>query len=527
MMRGNQRGLLASVVCVVTFGSALPAWSSAREPESAPPPQPVQPEPQPPPPGEVPADPVPSGVEPEGEPEVVLFLKDGSRVPGFLVSTSPAEVVLRIEGIRTPFPAEHVERYQVLPPVLDRYRDLRRAAGDDSEQVRRLAEWLQRRERYDLALAEAERALTLDPASPEARKLRDLLLAQVELHKKAGAGEREGEPVDRPATVRAGKRLRAPVLSPEQINLMKVYELDLADQPRVIVDRWTVEKMIDQYQGHPLIPVTKEGRDALLRSSAVEQLDLMFRLQARDLYGRVQVVDTPRGFRLFRDDVQRTWLLNACSTSQCHGGSEAGRLVFQTARPNSDATVYTNFLIVDRFRLSDGTPLVNWDNPERSPILHMGLPREDSLFPHPVAPVGDAGRDGWRRVFRSPDDPQFRRGIEWIKAMYRPRPEYPVVYQPVRPFVDPGGEANPAPAPAADRRRVVDPTPVPRDGPVERGPAPAPAVRTPKLELPKPSRPSSNEGEERNWPRPPGAPAPTGTPPPEPAGPGEPAPEPK
>ncbi len=137
--------------------------------------------------------------------------------------------------------------------------------------------------------------------------------------------------------------------------------------------------------------------------------------------------------------------MNACSTTRCHGGADAGRLQLRTHRARTDETVYTNFLILDRFKLKDGTPLINHEQPESSPLLHLGLPRNDSLFPHPEAPIGDAGRDGWRMVFRKPSDRQFEQAVHWIKALYQPRPEYPVVYPPyasrpsevIEPFAEP------------------------------------------------------------------------------------------
>lgn len=516
-----------SAFAEIRYGSDEPA--TAPEQGVGPPSTPADPKPSMGAP-----DPSPTAAPAESEPEVVLYLKDGSRVQGFLVSASPTEVVVRVAGVRAPFRAELLERYDVLPPLMTRYEELRRAAGDDPDQTLQLARWLQYRQRYDLALVEAERALALSPDLPGGATLRDLLKAQLELVSRSGAREshEQGEPgpTDPVVPLKAGK-IRVPVLTAQQVNLMKVYEVDLGEQPRVILDRGTVERMLEENQGNPLIPITKEGREALLRKTSLEHLDLMFRLQARNLYGRVEILDTPKGFRLFREDVQRTWLLNSCSTTQCHGGSEAGRLVLQTHRPNSDQTVYTNFLILSRYVLDDGTPLINWDNPERSPLLHMGLPREDALFRHPPAPLGVTGRDGWRRAFRSTDDPQYRRGYEWLKAMYHPRPEYPIEYTPARPFTpvgsgdgkygrdgrpsatDPGRptverDRDGGPSGESERRGALPAVPA---APVPPGAGPS---ATAPLTLPAPSRKTKDPV--KSWPRPPGAPAPNGAPPPEP-----------
>jgi hypothetical protein len=37
----------------------------------------------------------------------------------------------------------------------------------------------------------------------------------------------------------------------------------------------------------------------------------------------------------------------------------------------------------------------------------------------------------------SPDDQNFAATVRWIKAMYTPRPEYPIEYQPPKSLVPP------------------------------------------------------------------------------------------
>jgi hypothetical protein len=151
----------------------------------------------------------------------------------------------------------------------------------------------------------------------------------------------------------------------------------------------------------------------------------------------VQVVDEPKSMKAFRDEVNSTWLINSCATNTCHGGEEAGRLVLYNHGARRDPTVYTNFLILDRFRLADGRPLINYDDPEKSPLLQLGLPREDSLVKHPSAPMGKAGRDGWKPAFKSVTDVQFHQAAAWIDSMYKPHPAYPIEYTPPGP--DKGG----------------------------------------------------------------------------------------
>lgn len=383
----------------------------------------------------------------ESNPEVVVHMVDGQRISAVLVSADDDELVVRIAGIDTRLPMRRVDRYRVLPPVMERYREMRDAIGDDPSQIVQLAEWLRVRGREELALDEAERALELDPDHPEAQRMARLLSMQIELNKRARRSpvlrqeREEGNPRERDDV-----QSRFPLLDEDQVNLLKVYEVDLSERPRLVIQRETISRLIESYRGNPLIPTTQEGREAIYRKSNGQILDLMFRLQARELYGEVRVLDQPRSMRLFREGVHRTWLINSCSTTACHGGAEAGRLMLHNRRVNSDATVYTNFLILERFRMADGTPLIDYDKPEHSPLLQMGLPRGDSLYPHPEAPRGITGRDAWRPIFRSTDDRRFRRTVEWINSLYRPRPDYPIEYEPPRPSESPEeGEFEPEP----------------------------------------------------------------------------------
>lgn len=376
--------------------------------------------------------------------EVVVALRDGREVAGQLISQDAKTIVVRINGIDTPFPADNVEDIRVLASPLDQYRELRDAIDDkDAQQLLTLVKWLQQRRLYEEALTELAHVLELEPANPEALSLRRLIESQILLDVQSGTTRTPGTPAPRPA-----RPIEPvfPLLSDDQINLIKVFELDLADPPRMIVSRDTIAQLVERYAGNPLIPPTREGREALARERPEKILDLMFRVRARDLYGQVKVIDHPTPMRRFREDVHRGWLLSGCATASCHGGQEAGRLWLYHRRPASDATVYTNFLILDRFRLPDGRALIDYNDPANSPLLQMGLPRADSLYPHPRINTLSRARD-WRHVFGSTDDRKFLDAVAWINSLYRPRPEYPITYQPPRPMGarDAGpGDAAPA-----------------------------------------------------------------------------------
>ncbi len=391
--------------------------------------------------------------EPE-ELETVLFLTDGRRISGTLVSRDDERVILRVNGIPTPFGVDIVDRVESLPPIAERYRAMRATIKDgDVTRLVMLAQWLIAYRRYAAATTELEGVLKIDPDNRDARQFLTICREQIELLKRSKAAPAPAAPQAAPPQRTAADKVRAavaerhtfPVLKTSDINLIRVYELDLRDPPRLVVPREAVDRLIENYASDPLIPQTREGREALYRRPPAELVELIFNLRARELYPLVQVLDHPRAIKRFRDDVHSTWLINACATTQCHGGTDAGRLMFATDRPNSDATVYTNLLILERFRTDDGKALIDYENPARSPLLQAAMPRDISLRPHPK--VETHGR-GWKPIFNSQDDRRFQDAMRWIQSMYLPRPVYPVDYSPRKPLtpeaaVEPGNAGPP------------------------------------------------------------------------------------
>lgn len=399
-------------------------------------------EPLPPPLPSLPVLPMPSRREPVVGDDLILQMKTGERYEGAFVSSDDFAIRLRIAGLEIAIDKASVDRMTVLDPPLIRYRKMRELIRDDNApQLAVLADWLIQRRYYDEALTELGQALKAEPENGEALRLKRLAFELKSLSERSRPLEpAEGEPET--STVRPfpqrPKASDLPLLTTDQINLIKVFEVDLRDPPRLVVPREVIEKLLVEFSDDPLIPETREGREAFFRLPPERILDVMFRLRARELYASIQVVDQPRSMQLFRDNVHSAWLVNNCATTRCHGGSEAGRLQLINYRPNSDASVYTNFLIIERFRLTDDKPLIDYEEPERSPLLQLGLPQDDSRFPHPRI-------RGWTPAFRNREHRRFEQAAEWIRSMYRPRPDYPIEYTPpsAQSAQDPG--ATPAP----------------------------------------------------------------------------------
>lgn len=390
----------------------------------------------------------PARREPAAGDEVQVDLKTGERLEGEFVTQDERQISLRISGVVLRIERSSMERMLVLAPPAERYRKMRaQIANDDAERLVVLAEWLQRRRMYAEALAEIETALAADPTNAEGLRLKDVVAQLAALAARKGTGE--AQEIERERQIDEAKRFPTrprisefPLLDDEQINLMKVYEVDLRDPPKMTISRETIQRMIVRFSDDPLIPEGRDEREAFFTRPPEEVLDVMFRLRARDMYDQVRVLDHPRSMRLFRDHVHAGWLISSCGSTACHGGSDSGRFQLFNYRPTADASVYTNFLIMDRFRSRDDRPLVDYEEPERSLLLQMALPRDEARSPHPRVP-------GWQPAFRNREARRYLQTIEWIRSMYRPRPEYPIDYKPPGTRVD--GEEGSAPKDPVER----------------------------------------------------------------------------
>lgn len=365
--------------------------------------------------------------------QVAVVLKTGESIYGTLIEQDDNEIVVRVAGIDTAVRTEHVERVTRQRTSEERYRSMRAIINDDdTARLLLLCEWLIDEQLLEDARRELDAVLDREPTNPEAARLSRLLDQRITLRDRAS--DAQPERADRPRTTPKAEppgRFAAgefPLLTDEQVNLLKVYELDLQDPPRVLIERDVVDRFMSDYAGAAGMPRTQTERREFYRKDPVEILELMFRLRARELYSDVRVLELPTSLALFRDHVSGTWLTRSCASTSCHGGTDTPPPHLFNKRSFSETTALTNFIILDRFRLPNGRPLIDYERPGESPLLHLGLPRPISAYPHPET-------TGWRPAFRSRDVLRYRQAVEWIHAMIRPRPDVPIVYEP--PVVEP------------------------------------------------------------------------------------------
>jgi hypothetical protein len=223
------------------------------------------------------------------------------------------------------------------------------------------------------------------------------------------------------------------LLSNADVNLVRVYEIDFKDPPRMTVSPEGVRQLILRYGSSALVPADSQARNALYSKNGTELAHLLFDLKARDLYGYIEVDEDPASIAKFRTRVHNSWLIGNCATSRCHGGVDAGRFFLYTGNAKDQRIRYTNLLTLLNFKV-DGKPMVNFEDPPNSLLIQYALPRTTARYPHPDV-------KGWKPVFSNSTPQLMQDTLDWIRSMYQPRPDYPVKY--IAPKLDAPDRATP------------------------------------------------------------------------------------
>jgi len=409
----------------------------------------------------------------------LIQLRDGTIVRGEIIRDSLDEVEFKVDSVRGKLPRTQVYRVVLELDFDTRYARIRSTIAPE-EHGRRLAlaRWLVERDRMDLAVKELE-ALLRDADVEEARDmLRDIdarikLAQSIEQSKRAKQAAAPGPapapapapgpapgpapagtaPAPTPSTdvpvatepVGADQQRRVPstrdmlpkdLLTDADVNLIRVYEINFRDPPRVTVSPEGVRQLILRYGSSALVPATTQERNALYSKPAVDLARLLFDLKARDLYSYIEVEEDPESLAKFRTRVHNSWLIGNCATSRCHGGLDAGRFFLYTGNAKDQRIRYTNLMTLLSFKV-DGKPMVSFEDPPNSLLVQYALPRHLARYPHPDI-------KGWKPVLSESTPQLMQDTLDWIRSMYQPRPDYPVNY------IAPKLDAPDAPVPTPD-----------------------------------------------------------------------------
>ena len=357
----------------------------------------------------------------------VVLLRNGQTREGIIIEDAFDAVLIEIEGIRARLPRDTVDRVLLEPSFTDQYEAFKQSIQPGmTERQLQLCRWLVQEKEFELAKLELEDLLR-EQSSEDAKKLLSLVNAQITLNQQRAANPSSSDDPDgddaKPPLIIEEPLIEDEVVSARDVNLMRVYEIDFNDPPKVHIEHDTIQRMIERYGTSPLLPANRTDRNALFRAEPIDLVRLMFELKARDLYGEIQVQTEPHSLNLFRTKVHNAWLIENCATSRCHGGPNSGRFFLIRKHLLDDRVRYTNLLILERLKTDPEWPLVDYDEPARSLIIQYAMPRTEARKPHPEV-------RGWRPVF-SPSNKRLLDGtIQWLNSMMKPRPDYPVDYEP-------------------------------------------------------------------------------------------------
>jgi hypothetical protein len=254
--------------------------------------------------------------DPDEIKECVVTFLNGRKLTGLLMSSGVESIVLRINGIDTTYRRAKIASVNFLPPIRVRFQQFRNALQDNDIDGRLLlVDWLRDRRAYELAVEELESILLIEPDHPQAKILKTWLEQHLKLKKKR---------IDRSKTIKKRsapiQHNAVPLLTKEQINLIRVYELDLADPPKFKIHDSTIKELMAR--SPDAFPVDQRQREAIMNGSELDKLKLLFRHKARDLYPQIQILEDPASFQSFKKHLagKTGWLLNSCATARCHGG---------------------------------------------------------------------------------------------------------------------------------------------------------------------------------------------------------------
>ncbi len=349
----------------------------------------------------------------------LIAMRDGTSIRAHVLDDQFDRVIYSIAGIRTEVPRDRIWHVTLDMAFDERYRKLKAALRDDDLDGRlAMCRWLFDQRAYDEALDETRSLIATRPLD-EAKRLLAALEAQVSVIRTTPVPSAAGGST---AVGAQSTHLPDRLLTPEEINLIKVYEIDFEHPPAVTVPVQTIKDLIATHASSDLIPERESERTRLLTRDPLEIVKLMFDLRARDLYAQIVVDSEPASLNQFRLKVHNAWLLSNCATSRCHGGVDAGRFFLHARNQASDSVRYTNLLILLRSTF-DGRPMIDFDHPHDSLLVQHALPRSSARFPHPDVP-------GWKPVFDRSNERLMSDCERWVQSMHQPRPEYPVEFTP-------------------------------------------------------------------------------------------------
>jgi hypothetical protein len=385
------------------------------------------------------------GTVPAWAKQATIVTNAGATTTGEVLAEDEKSVTLSIAGIATVFPRQDIKSLKYLLAPEEEYAQ-RRAKLDDGDIKGRLdlAQWLYDHNLLDLARHELTDLRQRAPDNEDVALLSRLL--DKALADRAATSQPATPGVSETATPAPAPGAAAKMLTPTDINIIRIWEIDFHAQPHVTIPKALIDTLFTKYAADPAVPAGQPERDAFRALDPAAQLSVIFTLNAsqqqlvKDFYGKITVADDPPVIATFRK-FHQTYVVGYCGAAKCHGSPGAGKLLLFTKNTSSPQTVYTNFYILQSYATGQAN-MVDREHPELSLLVQFGMNQANATFPHPTTP-------GWRQSFATDQEP-IPRMIEdwaraWRKASGTARVTYPINYSPPAPPAP--APAPPAPAP--------------------------------------------------------------------------------
>jgi len=400
--------------------------------------------------------------------DVEVVMKDGRKFTGELVARTPDSIIVKIGNIERTVAIDQIESVTEKLSVREQYELKRSKIADNDFDARyNLARELyekQTTESLRLAMEELSGILAMKPDDQRASLLRTIVKNELEKSGVAVEPDPDVGPAPQPdpdGQFATGEVQPPRSLTREEINLIRVYEINLKRRPRIVVPRSLLDDMYEKYKDDPVMQpyLGRDGERKFRRLEGYEQLGVLFDLRARELYKDVVVNDEPEAMADFKTIVHNNYLQMYCG--RCHGQGKAPGFYVLTSARSTNETIYTNYLLAGRTTVGpeftdpitgekrSGLPLINIDAPDRSPLVQYGLPLKEAIMPHPDV-------TNFKPYFHNgKDHPQYKRMIEWIGSLQTAPAELPIEFTPpvftrkAAPAPDTGGGEAPA-EPAGD-----------------------------------------------------------------------------
>ena len=347
-------------------------------------------------------------------PEIELLLRNGLIRKGRVKSEDWYKVILTTKGAELTFDRTKILRIRPVPSFEEKYDDLSKYVNyNDPGDVILFCNWLSNEKRHDLAI----KALKNIPEKKQNRQTRALLkLEEKRLQLQGGKDTPKNVSNEEKASKSSKRKLvnKTPILTQKMINLIRFYELNLDRDENIAIkiEKETAQNLINQNSASSLISQNPIRHKEIKEMSPHQIVRLMIDLRSKNLYEQITVDEDPASIKSFRNNVHNAWLINRCSTRDCHGGSELTPLQFETRQAKSTQTVYKNFLATRRYRNREELPILNLEQPSLSRLLQAGLPQDLAVYPHP--PV-----QKWKPIFKSMADSAFIKSQLWLRGMMR------------------------------------------------------------------------------------------------------------